>query len=259
MSSKKPDLEWDIDLDLHMRNGDPLKLVYGTNVETVNRGIVVDMVTAYRDDEKVGYLKIELFPTASVATFFPSGTLNYLAHFKGVDVFAYGEEATDIESADTATLQRIVDQFGSGWNARTTHVKLSDRSEFSAWFAGLQKTRYWKEKSADYQEFLDRRVEQAFVAYSNTSDPNQTNRLDVDGARRGIGTALYIAAAMELEKQGKQLRASGTRNDKATALWNSLSKKGIVEVVGDDQYLSAPMIRRRLGIEYREHVGLTLG
>jgi hypothetical protein len=70
MQSKTPDQEWEIDLDLRTRSDIPLRLVYSTNIECENRGIVVDAVSAFIGPTKVGYLKVELFPEASLQRFF---------------------------------------------------------------------------------------------------------------------------------------------------------------------------------------------
>lgn len=248
MDEKSPDKEWDIDLDLRTRSGEPLRLTYGTNVETENRGIVVDEITAFIGSLKVGYLKIELFPEASLLEFFPSGVLNYMSHFSGHLVFPYGSESTDIKTADLATLQHVVDFFSTGFTGYAPRITLKTEDEFEPWYRSEVLSKKWLKPQVDrFDDFISRRLNQAFVAYSNTESPNR-QVYETSYSGKGIGTAMYIAAALELERQGMALRGSETFNEKAKALWATLGKMGVVEMVGASRYVSAPLIRDRLGI-----------
>lgn len=248
MQAKAPDQEWEIGLDLRTRTGEPLRMTYGTNVEVENRGIIVDEITAFIGSVKVGYLKIELLPETSLPKFFPSGVLNYMAHFFGHMVFPYDMESTDIRTADLRTLQHVVDYFSTGWTARAPRVVLEDTSEFAPWHREHVLGKKWLQPQIDsFDQFIKHRLNQAFVAYSNTDSPNKKIG-ETSYSGKGIGTAMYIAAAFELERQGMTLRGSGTCNEKADALWASMNKAGIVDVVGSARYVSASKIRDRLGI-----------
>jgi hypothetical protein len=249
MQPKTPDQEWEIDLDLHTKTGERLRMTYGTNVETENRGIIVDEITAFIGPVKVGYLKIELLPEASLSKFFPSGVLNFMSHFSGHLVFPYGMDSTDIKTADLATLQHVVDYFSTGWTGYAPRIILESTDEFDPWYRKNVLSKAWLKPQVDrYDEFVNCRLNQAFVAYANTASPNK-QVCETSYSGKGIGTSLYIAAAFELERQGMSLRGSGTCNEKAEALWAALHKKGIVEVVGTSRYVSAPLIRERLDIK----------
>lgn len=248
MQSKTPDHEWEIDLDLKTNTGERLRMTYGMNVETENRGIIVDEITAFIGPVKVGYLKIELLPEASLPKFFPSGVLNYMSHFSGHLVFPYGMESTDIKIADLATLQHVVDYFSTGFTGYAPRIILENTEEFDPWYRTNVLSKKWLKPQVDrYAEFVNRRLNQAFVAIANTESPNK-QVYETSYSGKGIGTAMYIAAAFELERQGMALRGSGTCNEKAEALWASLKRKGIVDVIGTSRYVSAPLIRERLDI-----------
>ncbi|TLX16657.1 hypothetical protein [Rhizobium sp. MHM7A] len=258
MQPKTPDHEWEIDLDLRTKAGERLRMSYGTNVEAENRGIIVDEVTAFIGQVKVGYLKIELLPEASLPKFFPSGVLNYMSHFSGNLVFPYGMDSTDIKTADLATLQHVVDYFSTGWTSHAPRIILENTAEFDPWYRKNVLSKKWLKPQVDrYDEFVNRRLNQAFVAYANTESPNK-QVYETSYSGKGIGTAMYIAAAFELERQGMALRGSEVCNEKAQALWASLNEKGIVESVGNSRYVSAPMIRERLGITPPSEIALSL-
>ena len=248
MDEKTADQEWEIDLDLMTRSGEPLRLTYRTNVETENRGIVVDEITAFIGSLKVGYLKIELFPEASIPKFFPSGVLNYLSHFSGHLVFPYRHESTDVKTADLKMLQHVVDFFSTGFTGYAPRIVLDNSDEFEPWYRrNVLSSKWFKPQVERFDNFISRRVNQAFVAYSNTESPNR-QVYETSYSGKGIGTAMYIAAALEMERRGMALRGSETCNEKANALWLSLEGMGIVETVGTSRYVSAPLIKERLGI-----------
>lgn len=248
MEAKEPDEVWDIDLDLRTCAGVPLRLVYSTNVEKENRGIVVDEICAFIGPSKVGYLKIELLPEASLKTFFPSGVLNYMCHFPGEMIFPYGQESTDIKTADLATLQYAVQYFERKGVPGARDLVLENPTDFEPWYhKNVVKTRWIDARLKRYKEFLEFRLGKAFVAYSNTERPNKDFG-EPSFIRQGIGTALYLAAALEMERQGMKLRASGMQNDSSKGIWCSFEDRGIVVTDGQHRYLSAPLIRERLGI-----------
>lgn len=248
MQSKTPDEQWEIDLDLRTRSNVPLRLVYSTNIECENRGIVVDAVSAFIGSSKVGYLKIELFPESSLQKYFPSGVLNYMSHFSGHMVLPYEQESTDIKTADLSTLQHVLKYLERNGITPARDFVLDDPKEFAPWFSKtILKGRWLAGHQKRYKEFLDFRLGKAFVAYSNTERPNH-DFSEPTYSGNGIGTALYLAAALEIDRQGMRLRGSGLQSDSAQAIWQSFRNKGIVEMDEDRPYLSAPLIRSRLGI-----------
>jgi hypothetical protein len=142
----------------------------------------------------------------------------------------------------------VVDYFSTGYTGYAPRLILETTDEFFPWYRKNILSKKWLKPQVErFDDFISRRLNQAFVAYSNTESPNR-QVYETSYSGKGIGTAMYIAAALELERQGMALRGSETFNDKAKALWATLDRMGIVETVETSRYVSAAFIRERLGI-----------
>jgi hypothetical protein len=163
-------------------------------------------------------------------------------------VLPYKQESADIKTADLATLQHVLEYLMRNGISPARDFVLDDPKDFEPWFCKtILKGRWLAGHQKRYKEFLDFRLGRAFVAYANTERPNHDST-EPSWSGMGIGTALYLASALEMDRQGMKLRGSGLQSDSAQAVWRSFGKKGVVDMDGDRPYLSAELIRSRLGI-----------
>lgn len=251
---KEPDERWKIDLDLLTKDGRPIELNYATNVEIPNRGLIYDEITAFVDGDKAGYMRIEILPPESIENYYPSGVLNYINNFVGITVFGGVDDwykPTDVKTADMDTLNHVSYMLHA-------HGKVSENTTFQSfgdfrnWSANvLEKTKWFKSCQNQFEEFCSRKND-PMVSFASTDTPNKIP-FEKSWEGLGIGRAMYIAMALELERRGLQLRRSAMASDSAMRLWQTFERDGITEpgpVVNDDTQprLSADLIRMKLNI-----------
>ncbi len=263
--SKAPDETWKIAIDLATKDGLPIDLYYNTNVEFPNRGYVCDEITAFVDGKTAGYLKVQNIPASNIPIFYPSGPLSYAFHIVGQSIFPYDIESQspiDIKTASldilNSTLRRLQD-----YSVRTElprDFQFSSRDEFDHWFKKvLMKSHWYKDTEKGFKRFCEFNVDKPFVAYASTRRPNRgLEEESFEG--RGVARAMYIAMALELEKQGLMLRRSATLFAGAVRLWKSFQRDdvtvpGLVTEDGIQPILSPDKIRAKLGISLREDFG----
>ena len=226
---KIPEREWTVELSLFTKDGKPILIKYKADVEHPNRGFITDKLEAYVDGELAGYLKIENVPFESLEKFYPSGPINYAAQIMGeCDLLPYERDTADLKTCDLDTLNHVV-AFFHRRSFTPSKARVENRAEFEDMFKKqIRKTSPYIRMDKAYRNFVDYRVDKPIVQFSNTEDPTQTFDPDRNFSGRGIGKALYIAAALELDTQGLTLRKSTLCSESAMALWNSLERDGLV-------------------------------
>jgi hypothetical protein len=229
--NKTPANEWTVGQSLFTKDGAPIVITYKADVERPNRGFITDKLEAHVDGELAGYLKIENVPIESLNIFYPSGPINYAAQIQGKCVLPYRNETADLRTCDLATLNAIVSFFHRN-EGSMVKAQVECREEFEELFdKHIRKTRAYRRMDEAYREFVSYRVDKPIVQFSNTENPAQSfDPSRRDFSRKGIGRALYIAAALELEARGLTLRKSTLCSDSAAALWGSLARDGLVTV-----------------------------
>jgi hypothetical protein len=171
-----------------------------------------------------------------------------MQHFAGNFVFPNDLESTDIKNTDIETLRYAAQFLSRNYFAPMPENGIETTSDFLSFYKTISKSKRFKSAQDAYKSFLDFRLDRAFVAYVNTIGAKHVEGFEDDNSRRGIGTALYIAGSLEMERQGMRLRASGVQSEQARSIWSSFEKRNLVEMDGDRRYISAPLIRENLGI-----------
>lgn len=221
MNQKEPDETWKVELELTTKDGRPIEMFYNTNVEGPNRGYICDEITAYVEGEVAGFLKVQNIPASILAKFYPSGALNHACQNRGISIFPYSvneESPVDIKTADMDILNGL-----ASYLQEYGHVPRRDsfhsRDDFNHWFkTDLKKSRWYKDQVDDFKKFCDFNVDKPFVAYTSTRRPKRgLSEKSFEGM--GVAKAMYIAMALELERQGLTLRRSETLFSGATHLW----------------------------------------
>lgn len=254
MRDKEPDETWKVDLDFETKDGRAIEMHYSTNVEEKNRGLVCDEIVAYVGGERAGFIRTQNLPTESISRYYPSGPLNYVNNFDGIPLFGAMEDwhrATDIKTASLETLNSLVSTLRS-YAIIFGVENFSTRDDFKKWFDDdFKKSRWYKLKNKQFQDFCDDE-NKPFVIFASTDSPNRIyGEKSWEGL--GIGRAMYLAMALELDKRGMALRRSSMSSDSAVRLWNSFERDGLTvpgKVVNGvmQPQLSADLIRERINL-----------
>ncbi len=254
MRDKEPDETWPVDLGMMTKDGRHIDLVFSINVEEPNRGFVCDEIVAYVEGERAGFLRTMYVPSQSFQKFYPSGPLNYVNNIDGISLFdgqSDWREGTDLLNSDLTTINHFVSKLNI-YRIVYDLAPFDSKEAFLNWFQkDFMKSRWYTEKQKRFDEFC-KDVDQPIVSYSSTCTPNR-KVYEKSWQGLGIGRALYIGMALELEKRGMALRRSSMASESATRLWNTFERDGVIEpgpLVNNimQPRLSPELIREKLDI-----------
>lgn len=247
MHSKEPDRQYELDYGLATRDGTPLKFVYSVNVEVANRGFMVDDLSAYVDDTKVGYIRIENVPSASLVDFQPT-VFNYLSQIGGQNLLPWGSYHEHPQNLDREGLNRFAKNIAYYLRPANAVPTFDEYGSLEAWLrAEVYSSAWYKRGVKAFSEFKARHVDRPIVSYVNTTE-NLLRGLVGNHNGKGIGLALYQAAAMELERSGLQLHKCETISDRAKFLWSRFEDAGWTYVEGGRIKLNGGKIAASLGV-----------
>ncbi len=250
MRPKNPDRQIDLPFAFSTKRGDALRMVYSENVESENRGFVVDDLSAFVGDTKVGYMRIENLPSTIFASFYPSA-LNYGEQIDGCHIFPEGMDRLDLKEADPVTLAYVANRLSYWARAKTYDgLELCSYGEFASWFdSNIRATRWYRKVETDLAQLQAHRLDKPLVGYVNTRDVNPERGQLGNYSGQGVGSALYQAASLELMRRGQALYLSGVVSDEAKVLRGKFVELGWVDVVDGRLSLNGEAIARSLNCD----------
>lgn len=218
-----------------------VRLDYEQDVEPENRGFVVDMITAYLNDRKIGYLKMMYVPKEKFHQFFPS-VLHYESVMSGRSYIPYRVTRDESlrfqhwmeysEEIKREMLENIL--VSLRWHeqkkARTLPIE-----KVEAWIRKFE--RQMADKKKGFKEFYSHTVNKPIVDFIHVDsgewvDDNKFGKSDERESmrRKGIGSLLYKAGAEWMKERGMRLYASGIQSSEAQAVWRKLIDQGKVGI-----------------------------
>lgn len=234
-------MEWLIkENEYKTKDGDEISFKFETDVERENRGFVVHELTAFVDNEKVGYLKISYIPEAEWEKRYKGdwGFLRWLKNFKGM---ALSRRENDLDAANLA-LSKQVDSL-SNWlaNNREEYDKLSREEKKELFDQYIERVNDLEGEKYEFDKAFH--VDKPLVDYIN---------VDPEERRRGIGFALYKKGAKILsERFGLPLYASGVQTEYAEKAWEKLKRLlPVNKEVLNNPYTSGDPKKVRFKIDY---------
>ncbi len=206
--------------ELKTKSGSEVIMSYDENTERVNRGWVVDKVTATVDGELAGYIKVSYIPTEEFNKFYPNifawksivegGGFNFIIdRINGYD-FIY-EKLSPKKRQEF--LEDVARQFlGEEGNEYLSQFKTDNDVLREIQHIEAVTT---KHHGNDFKAFVEFHVDKPNVDFIQVEPILRRNR---------IGLALYLEAAAFLKKKGLKLHASGVQSPSAVAAWEYLEK-----------------------------------
>lgn len=229
------------------KNGHQIKFVYRDDIEgDQNRGWQVDLIEAFIEEQKVGYLKLSYIPRERFNRYYPS-ILNWLAQIDGKSILPYKKCALDpFKYLSAEEIKSVLEHMVlyyinvAGLDRRNVHNLSDDKLHF--WLRKAETAMY--ERSEDrFEDFYAYFVDRPLVDYIH---------VEPSFRRLGIGTALYIAGAKWMAKKGMLMFASGIQQPEAAAAWDKMALKGFVKQMRmadkDRRYLDLVAVERNNAI-----------
>lgn len=211
--------------------GQEITFTFDKDIESENRGWIVDKITAYVEGLSAGYIKIENIPQEQFENYYPT-IFNFMAQIAGMGNILplnkrhlhYNELTDDELDKLIKSIGGIYSKYSDYWNEYIPVPENRDQKLelISDMEKNLDLTR---EK---FDKFVENTVDKPLVAYISVEEEFQRNR---------IAIALYFTAADWLKKQGLKLYASGNQTGSSKTVWDYMEKHFDVAYDGNRRYL----------------------
>lgn len=217
------------DSTFHNNNGQEIVFEFDFNYEKNSRFKSlwsVHKLTAFIDDNPVGYITVSYIPEATWNDIVESKPLHpALVASEHIGGNSLGIRGAQSFPSEHSILQKLSLSVAYSMNSVFTKENVGTREYNEAKEFVLNRSiRKYKES---YQNSYDFHVEKPMVDYINTNDEYK---------RQGIGHALYYAMALIVAENGYRMRSSGLKTKDGSAHFKAFSRNYPEIITKEDGY-----------------------